>query len=291
MTTPPTIARQTRAFVMPMVLLALIVVGLGVGVAMSRFAAETKIVARQVRAYHEHHAGMGLQEAIGAWLKQQTGRAITEIIDPSTGHAMDIELADGSIVSVFLRDGQGSALSDLSALPPAQIEEAGVILRNLATTLRQDQFARMTRSVGPSSVSIHTAPGEVIQAVSLAIAGDKGAELAAEIARLRARVDTVTRQDLTTAISEVGLSNEQRVMALRLFAVDIELWAIIVELRGGRGLDSGRLLSRYGGLARLRLGSTGRRGAATTGDLGTFLTWRGLGVDNDDFTLSDLDDQ
>lgn len=281
-------------FVMPLVLLALVVVGLGVGVSMSRFAAETRVVERQLRAYHEHHAGMGLQEAIGAWLKQQTGRAIVDVIDPVTGHAMDIELSDGSVVSVYLRDGQGTALADLSALPSAQVEEAGVILKNLASSLRADEYLRLTRSVGPSAVSVNSASETVLRAVSRAVAGDRGDDLANEIIRTRARSGTVTRQDITTAIGSLNLSNEQRVQALRLFATDVELWAIIVELKGGRGLDRGKLLSRYGGLARLRVGSTGRRGAnaaSNASDLGSFLTWKDLGVDSDGFDLYDLDDR
>ncbi len=283
-----------KGFVMPLVLLALVVVGLGVGVSMSRFAAETRVVERQLRAYHEHHAGMGLQEAIGAWLKQQTGRAIVDVIDPVTGHAMDIELSDGSVVSVYLRDGQGTALADLSALPSAQVEEAGVILKNLASSLRADEYLRLTRSVGPSAVSVNSASETVLRAVSRAVAGDRGDDLANEIIRTRARSGTVTRQDITTAIGSLNLSNEQRVQALRLFATDVELWAIIVELKGGRGLDRGKLLSRYGGLARLRVGSTGRRGAnaaSNASDLGSFLTWKDLGVDSDGFDLYDLDDR
>ena len=290
MTTPRAPSRP--AFVMPMVLLALVVVGLGVGVAMSRFAAETKVYARQARAYHEHHAGQGLQEAIGAWLKQQTGRSIPDIIDPVTGHAMDIELADGSVVSVYLRDGQGTALADLSALPPTQVEEAGVVLRNLATGMTTEAFNRATRSVGPAAVSINTAPEPVIQAVARAIAGDRGEDFANELLRIRARAGAVTRQDITTAVTSTDLSNDQRVMALRLFATDVELWAIIVELKGGRGFDRGKLLSRYGGLARLRIGSTGRRGSTSNPtELGSFLTWKDLGTESENFDLQDLDDR
>lgn len=293
MTHRTTIPRP-RGFVMPLVLLALVVVGLGVGVSMSRFAAETRVVERQLRAYHEHHAGMGLQEAIGAWLKQQTGRAIADLLDPVTGHAMDIELADGSIVSVYLRDGQGTALADLSALPSTQVDEAGVILRNLATSMRAEEYLRLTRSVGPSSISVNAASEPVLRAVAIAISGDRGEDLANEIIRTRARSGAVTRQDITTAVGAAGLTNEQRVQALRLFATDVELWAIIVELKGGRGLDRGKLLSRYGGLARLRVGATGRRGSTSAGnasELGSFLTWKDLGIESDDFDLRDLDER
>ena len=290
--TNPGRGRAGRAgFVMPLVLLVLVVVGLGLGVSLTRFAAETRVVARQIRAYHEHHSGMGLQEAIGAWLKQQTGRAISEIIDPATGHAMDIELADGSVVSVYLRDGQGTALADLSAVQPAQVDEASRVLRALIATTSQEEYIRMTRSVGPPGVSVNSAPDEVIRAVAEAVGGDRGDDFAHELLRARARAGQVTRQDIATAVSSAGLDNEQRVAALRMLATDIELWAIIVELRGGRGMDRGRLLSRYGGLARLRVGSTRRGGSGNANELGTFLTWRDLGTESDGFGLHDLDDR
>ncbi len=291
--TRPAPGRSRRAFVMPMVILALVVVGLGIGVAMTRFASETRVVARQLRAYQEHHSGMGLQEAIGAWLKQQTGRAIPDLIDPATGHAMDIELADGSVVSVYLRDGQGAALADLSALPASEVDEAGLVLRQLAASVRPEAYDRLTRSVGPAAVSVNSAPDEVIRAVAGAVTPDRAEDLANEIIRARARAGSVTRQDITAAVSGAGLGSEQRLAALRLFATDIELWAIIVELRGGRGLDRGRLLSRYGGLARLRVTSNVRRGqsAGNAADFGSFLTWKELSTEDAEPFLGDLDDR
>lgn len=279
-----------RAFVMPMVMLALIVVGLGIGVSMSRFAAQTKVIQRQTRAYHEHHAGQGLQEAIGAWLRQQNGRNIADAIDPDTGHAMDIELEDGSVVSVYLRDGQGTVLADLSAVPPNLVEEAGIIVKNLAEEVSTRDYLRLTRSVGPSSVSVNTASEAAILAVATTIAGPDGDAFTDEILRLRARGDDITRQDITTAINTIGLSSEQRVAALRLFTTDISLWAVIVELRAGVGAQRGQIVSRYGGLAKLRVGTTrGSSGNAT--EFGSFLTWKELDANNPDFDLSDLDDR
>lgn len=280
-----------RAFVMPMVILALVVVSLGVGVSLTRFAAETKVVERQVRAYHEHHAGMGLQEAIGAWMKQQNGRDISDAIDPLTGHAMDIELADGSVVSVFLKDGQGTALADLSAIPADQVEEAGIILKNLAASVKAEDFVRYTRSVGPSGVSINTAPEPVLRAIAQAIAGNEAETLVTELIRIRSRAGKVTRQDITTAVNAAGLTNDQRVAALRLFSTDVELWAVVVELRGGRSFDRGRLLSRYGGLARLRVTSARRGNTSNLSELGSFLTWKDLGIEGDTFDLQALDER
>ncbi len=273
---------------MPMVLLATVVVGMGVGIAMTRFAAQTKVVSRQARAYNEHHAGRGLQEAIGAWLRQQNGRDIGDAIDPDSGHAMDIELLDGSVVSVYLRDGQGTALADLSSVPPNQVEEAGLIIKNLSDAVSTAEFLRLTRAVGPASISINSASEEVIRAVAETVGGSDGESFADELLRIRARGREITRQDITSSIGAAGLSNEQRTAALRMLSTDIGLWAVIVELRAGVGTQRGRLVSRYGGLARLRVGTT-RNSTANPSELGSFLTWRELGTDSDDISLEDLD--
>ncbi|MEM9372158.1 MAG: hypothetical protein AAGA55_00815 [Planctomycetota bacterium] len=275
-------------FVMPMVLLATVVVGMGVGVAMTRFAAQTKVVARQARAYNEHHAGRGLQEAIGAWLRQQNGRNIGDAIDPDSGHAMDIELKDGSVVSVYLRDGQGTALADLGSVPSNRIEEAGLVIKNLSDSVSTREYLRLTRSVGPSAISINSAPEAVVRAVAEAVGGADGEAFADELLRIRARGREITRQDITSSIGAAGLSKEQRTAALRMMSTDISLWAVIVELRGGAGLQRGRLLSRYGGLARLRVGTT-RNSTSNPSELGSFLTWRELSTESDEIELEDLD--
>lgn len=273
---------------MPMVLLATVVVGMGIGIAMTRFAAQTKVIARQSRAYNEHHAGRGLQEAIGAWLRQQNGRNIADAIDPDSGHAMDIELRDGSVVSVYLRDGQGTALADLSAVAPTQINEAGLVIKNLSEQVSAREYLQLTRAVGPSAISVNTASEPVIRAVAEAVGGTDGESFADELLRIRARGLEITRQDITSSIGAAGLSNEQRTAALRMLSTDISLWAVIVELRGGTGTQGGRLVSRYGGLARLRVG-TARQSSGNPTELGSFLTWRELSIDSDDINLEDLD--
>ena len=170
------------------------------------------------------------------------------------------------------------------------IVDSGVILTNLVKSVRADEYLRLTRSVGPSSVSANTTPEPVLRAVAKAVGGDQGDALADELLRVRARGDGITRQDITSAVNSVGLSNDQRVAALRLLAIDVELWAVIVELRGGVGAERGRLLSRYGGLARLRVGASASSNAAGSTQLGSFLTWKELDATTDGFSLEDLDD-
>lgn len=282
-----TSATSRRAFALPMVVLVMVVVGLTVSVSLSRFSAQAKIVERQIRAYHEHHAGRGLQEAIGAWLRQQNGRDLFDVLDPITGHAMDIVLDDGSIVSVYLRDGQGTALSNLTGRTDAEISDGAAVLRQLALNVSQKQYMDMTRAFGPLAISAASAEELLVTNTCNAIMDGNGSTLADGILELRQQNGRLTRVDMTTISTNAGLSSEQRAMVQRLFATDIELWGVVVEVRAGSGAMRGRLVSRYGGITRIRLNS-GRRNNSNLMELGAFLTWKDLGVQASDPDIADL---
>ena len=270
-----------------MVILVMVVVGLVVSVSLTRMSAQNLIVQRQIRASQEHHAGRGLQEAIGAWLRQQNGRDLFDVLDPETGHAMDIRLEDGSVVSVFLRDGQGSALSNLTGRRQREINDGSEILRRLSRNVSPNQYMRMTRPFGAIGISITSAPELLVTNVCNAIMDGNGSSLANEILSMRQQNDRLGRTDLTAISRTIGLTSEQRAMMQRVFATDIELWAVIVEVRGGRGVSSNRLISRYGGITRIRL-NTGRRQGSNLMELGAFLTWKDIGVERSEPDLADL---
>lgn len=279
--------KARRAFALPMVVLVMVVVGMTISVALSRFSAQSKVVERQIRAYHEHHAGRGLQEAIGAWLRMQNGRDLFDVLDPSTGHAMDIELDDGSIVSVYLRDGQGTALSNLTGRTENEISDGAAVLRQLALNVSQKQYLDMTRAFGPLAISAASADELLVTNVCDAIMEGNGSTLADGILETRQQNGRLTRVDMTTISTNAGLSGEQRAMVQRLFATDIELWAVVVEVRAGSGAMRGRLVSRYGGITRIRLNS-GRRNNSNLMELGAFLTWKDIGVEASDPDIADL---
>ncbi len=279
--------KNTRGFALPMAILVMVVVGLVVSVALTRMNAQTLLIQRQIRASQEHHAGRGLQEAIGAWLRQQNGRDLFDVLDEQTGHAMDIELEDGSVVSVFLRDGQGSALSNLTGRPQREINDGSEILRRLARNVSSRQYMQMTRPFGAIGISVTTAPELLITNVCNAIMDGSGSNLANEILAMRQQSARLNRTDMTTISRTAGLTTEQRAMMQRVFATDIELWAVIVEVRGGRGVSSGRLVSRYGGITRIRL-SSGRRQGSNLMELGAFLTWKDIGIERSEPDLADL---
>lgn len=276
-----------RGFAFAMVILLMMVVGLGMGMALSRFAAQTKNVARQVGKYQDHHLGRGLQEAIGAWLRQQNGRDLLDVLEPETGHAMDIILADGSEVSAYLLDAQGGALSNLSGLTDVQIEEGGTILRNLSVSSTEREFLSYTRPFGPATISVNSAPIQVLDAAARVVAGEFADGFLSELETLRDQSIKISRTELTRASTSAGLSSEQRAAALRVFATDIELWAVIIEVRAGAGLRQGHLISRYGGITRIRVNSRNNT-SGNPMELGAFITWKDIGIQDQEVNLAEL---
>ncbi|MEQ9206032.1 MAG: hypothetical protein RLN78_01555 [Phycisphaerales bacterium] len=276
-----------RGFVMPMVILLMVAVGLTMSLSLKRLSTQQLVVNRQVNSYYEHHSGRGLQEAIGAWLRQQNGRELDEVLEADTGKAMDITLSDGSTVSIYLFDAQGGLLSDLSSVESSQVDEVGLALKNLSESVNEVQYLDMTRPFGPSAISIHTAPVEVIRATAMAIAGDRGLRLADDIMLQRASGERMTRQLLVETATRAGVDSEQRAAVLRRFATDVQVWGVLVEIRGGRGLSNGRLLARYGGVTRIR-SNTGRTASSNAMEIGAFYTWKDLGIDSQSIDPADL---
>jgi hypothetical protein len=274
-------------FVMPMVILLLVVVGLSLSLSLQRLSTQQLVVTRQINAYYEHHSGRGLQEAIGAWLRQQNGRELDEVLEEGTGKAMDITLSDGSIVSIYLFDAQGSMLSDLSSVPEVQVNEVGLSLRALSERVGPQQYERLTRPFGPAAVSLHTAPVEVLESIGSAVAGNSGLRLVDDLILRRDSGEVLTRQTLVEAATRAGVTSDQRTAVLRRFATDVQLWGVMVEVRGGRGLSLGRLLARYGGVTLIR-SSTSRRSAGNAMEIGAFYTWKDLGIDSQRIDPADL---
>jgi len=278
---------RRRGFAIAMVVLLMVVVGLGVSMALQRFSAQGKTVAREVSKYQQHHLGRGLQEAIGAWLRQQNGRDLLDVLEPESGHAMDILLADGSRVSVYLRDAQGAALSNLTGRTDRQIEEGGMILRNLSLNTTEREYLKLTRPFGPTLISINSAPERVLDAAVRMAAGEFADRFLTELDTARNQTDHLTRTDLTRISAAAELTSEQRAAILRNLATDIELWAVIVEVRAGQGINRGRLISRYGGITRIRVGNR-NSSSGNPMELGAFITWKEMGNNTSEVDLSTL---
>lgn len=281
------IANPRRAFVMPVVILLMVVVGLTISLILTRNNTELKLMSRQVDAYGQHHTGRGLQQAIGAWLRQQNGRDLADLLRSSGSHAMDIVLEDGSVVSVSMIDAQGMLRSQAATLDENDREPAEQALTELLARVGRDRFPEFTRPIGPVGVSAETAPMEVLEAVAEVVSPGNALRLSRELEGLQKRDDPIERQDLVALATQEGLSSEERALLIRLVNTDVELWGVLVEVRGGRGLSRGRLLARYGGVTLIR--SSSRRTASSNPlQIGSFLTWKDLGIESGRVRVADL---
>ncbi len=258
-----------RAFAMPIVVLLTLVIGLAVGVFLARQGVQNRTVARQVRAYQEYHAGRGMQEAIGAWLRRLNSREIPDAIGDD-GHAMDILLPGGDVASVYVQDGQGQVLASLGALDGEALEACARVLDALLRDTSVDTYRRSIRRVGSWQISPNAADETVLRAVIASRVEDEGTVASAVSRILGDRAGgRMTRSQVQHALEEAGVSEGAETSLARIFTYQPELWFIRVELRP-RGTR--RVVARYGGLAYIGASSTQN----TSAESGKFLTWEAL---------------
>ena len=268
-------ATSRPGFAMPMVILLALVVGLGIGVSVSRQVVQSRTVARQVRAYQEHHAAQGLQEAIGAFVQRIDAREIDDATGDD-GHALDLELEGGEVASVYLIESQGALRSALGGLSDDALRASAAALEHLIDTTTTQRYREVTRAVGPWQVSPNTAPPEVLRSIIAGITEDDqlGTSVATRIVERRDS-DDLSWSEVSDMLQDAGTGDADRRELQRFFTFDPELWFVRVEVkpRGTR-----RVSARYGGLTYVPSGS--RRGNSNAeGATGVFLTWENLGAE------------
>jgi hypothetical protein len=259
---------------MPMVLALVVVVGVMSAVMLERQTAQRLVVARQLGWYQEHHARLGLQEGIEAWL-----RALPNTLDigaalPPDGHFLDLELRDGTRAVVYLLERQNAVLTDLAAVEDASVDAAAAIAEAVALAFGEKGPPDGLRTIGPAALSVHTASPELLQVAAAAVIGDSGGASLFATSLINDRESNggrCTPSAIGLAASAAGVENETRSLLSRMFTVRPTLYYATVELR-----DSGQgpPLARYGGYFSV---GTGR--GATGATRSAFLTWENLGVE------------
>ncbi len=271
---PIAMIQARPAFAMPMVILLALVIGLGVGIAVSRQMVQSRTVARQIRAYQEHHAAQGLQEAIGAFIQRIDAREIDDAT-ADDGHALDLELQGGDVAKVYFTEAQGTMLSALGGLSGESLESNALALERLLRATSTERYREVTRRVGPWQVSPRSAPLDVIRAIIDSVVDDSGISesVASQIVSERQN-EHIGWSDVSYMLEQAGAEEADRRRLQRIFTFDPELWMVRVDVkpRGTR-----RLSARYGGLTYIAAGS--RRNRTSTGATGVFLTWKNLGVE------------
>ncbi len=263
-----------RGFAMPIVLILVVVVGLMTTVMLERQSTQRLITFRQLNWYQEHHARLGLQEGIEAWLKSLPSNTNLQSILPPDGHFLDLKLRGGTTASISLHERQNAVLTDMSGVDGAMLGAIASIAAAVEDVYGTAGPPDGLRTIGPPQFSAHTTSPELIELAVEAVTGDS------TIAKGFARSLVADRESnggiasagaVGMAIADSGADPELRSQLARLFTVRPTLYFAIVELRSS---TVGPPDARYGGyfsVANNRdLGSTERS---------AFLTWENLGVE------------
>ena len=242
---------KPRAFVMPLVLMITMMLTLTAAYILQRQSTQAIVVRRQLGQYEGHHAARGIADVLDAWL---TGggryRSFRDRID-ADGRILDITVPDGlsansdggDILRLYVKDAQGTLLSDFSGLTGQNLRDA----RDALDALRGEAPAnwnQLTRVLGPTTVSLTEAPKEVLSSIVQAATGSihDGQDFVTAI--LKARAETVIdAQILNQAVLDAGLTPEQQGKLTRMVTPETTFWTLRADiLQGGT-----RLVARYEG--------------------------------------------
>lgn len=264
---------ERRAFALPLVVLLSVSATLVAAVMLQRMSAQALTVQRQLEDYQTTHQARGLREAVDFWLTTVSGRRITDNL-ADDGKAMDLQLADGSTVSLYVTDGQSGVLSDFSGLRDEDRQTAIQILQQLHAA--SPGLAGTERTFGPVSVSAASAPFEVLQAVASAVVGpDGGTAFAQSLVQARAQ-KRLANTDLNEAATKAKAEGETRAKLMRLVTADPTVWRVVVDVRAAQ---SDRLTARAEMFAVLP-SSRGRDRTASVWQRTSILNFRWIPVDD-----------
>lgn len=265
-----------RGFALPMVISLVVVVGIMSVVMLERQGVQRLVVQRQLDWYQEHHARLGLQEAIEVWL-----RALPTSFDlaanlPADGRFLELGLSDGTTATVTLQERQNAVLIDLAAVEDANMEAAAAIAEAVGQFYGEPGPPDGLRTVGPAALSTHSASPELLEIAAGAVLGDAGAGRLFAASLISDREDNGGRSTPTavgTAAVQANLEPEDRALVNRMFTVRPTLFHAVVELRSS---SYGPPLARYGGY--FVVGTT-RASSTSTPNRSAFLTWERLAIE------------
>lgn len=237
--------------------------GLTVGLLMERHGVSYRSINRQVENYRNHHRAAGIKECVLRWLDTARGR-ITESLDDN-GLAFTMTVQGEGRIEIYLRDAQGSTLSDASALSGRRkeiVEDIKFILESLPEQFKQDN---MFRPVGPPEICLGTAPEIVLYAVCRAIIlDDKKAQQAAEAIVDRRKLDSAGTINVMAALADLDLAEKERREIAAMLVNKPSLYEIVADTRDNRN----DLINKSSGLYQVddTKNETFKQG-------GAFLTW------------------
>ncbi len=264
-----------RGFAMPIVIVLALVVAIMATVMLERQGTQRLSVQRQLNLYRDHHFQRGIREVAGAWTDTLGGQPIEKMID-TDGHALDIELADGGNLSIYLFDAQGSTRSDPRGLNEEEKTDAGGVYEQLMVMSGGKPDPMWFRTVGSVKVCAASAPYEVLEAIANYASGGSraGKRFADELVEAR-QAQELTQANIQTACSAAGLDAEAVQTINRLIVVKPELWAMVVDVYQAGRASNGPVARYMGRFVPPGAQTSGGNGTSLQ-SLGKFLTWEEL---------------
>ncbi len=220
----PSRSGRERGFVLPTIILLIFVGSLVIASALERYSTQQLIVQQQIEGYRRHHDVQGARAVLKLWIERQRLGDLGAKASPITP-AHRFELPGGRRIAVYLLDGQGLAKADVSDEAPAMRQAYETFQRRLPPD-RPDLYRRL----GPVTVSINSAPEEVIAALA-----PDGRELAPTVLVAR-QEERLNQASARTLLTDFGYDNEQIAEIFRLIAFEPTFLRTLVEVEDTTGV-------------------------------------------------------
>jgi|GEM_PF-2171789 len=265
---------RARAFALPLVVILSMVATMAIAIMLERQGQQSLATIRHMRWTQDRHLERGVREVAGSWLTGAS-RRLNEIVKQG-GHALDLTMDDGRTIRLDIEDAQGSVLSVFDGVSENELPFARGAYDSIALAAGDPEtLERWTRTVGPAAISAVSAPEEVLAAAAAPMIGESQAlSMARDIALAREdAAESRGTQWLRQIIAEYMTEMEDRRTMQRLLVAEPDLWRIRVAVLDRRD----RVGSMYEAVVHVdgrEIRQRADSGAFTP--LGPFLLWRRL---------------
>jgi hypothetical protein len=219
---------------------------IAVAAMLERQAVQTLALGRQAGTARQFHLQRGLREIFQAWVRAQQRQAIRNAVDPD-GRAGEMTLPDGTVITMYVFDAQGSVRTEFAGLEKVEIEDTKAVLAELGP-MSQERRRELTRDVGPQAVSVFSASFETLTAIVDSVTGGiHTSDIMDQLAAIRddpqASASALTKSDITQHIDE---ENQDRFA--RLLTTEPRLWEVVLDVQFGSDFTEGPRRGRYRGV-------------------------------------------
>lgn len=242
--------RARRGFILPLSIMLVLIASILLAAMLSRQSAQSLSAARQLGQYAAHHTERGLDDVIGAWVRNGSRRPLRERLT-ETGLAFEISLPNGvsgrsnapEVMQVYFEDAQDTVLSDLSTLR-GQAADDGARMLDALQQVAGGAAKDLTRTMGPVAVSAQSSSKTVLTAAFIAATGSTTTDFAVDTI-LKARSEgTLTSATIQEAARAGNFDTDQTNAIVRFIVAESSFWKLKVDI-----LRNGVLVDGYDGYA------------------------------------------